>query len=242
MKKFAVAPEVFKILPNYCLGVVVAKGIHNWEASPVIREWMEAEQEKFCREFAEVNLKEYPGISVYREAFQKLNMNPNKFMCSIEALAKRVQKGNRLPGINSIVDLGNAMSLKYVLPMGAHDIDRFEGDMMVRFSTPEDHFLPMGETAQEDMPEGELVYVSGNTVKTRRWIWRQSEDGKITEDTSYALFPIDGFEGVNEGKVQEARQELAQFLKEQFGCGLETGYINRDNPEFVYETGKGLAE
>ena len=85
------------------------------------------------------------------------------------------------------------------------------------------------------MPTGELVYASGNTVKTRRWIWRQSDDGKITEDTSYALFPIDGFEGVNDDKVQKARRELAEFLKEQFGCEPETGYINSQNPEFWFE-------
>lgn len=235
MKKFAVDPEVFKILPNYCLGVVVARGINNREQNAVIHQRMEEQQEAFRQEFAQVNLKEYPGICVYRDAFYKLNMNPNKFMCSIEALAKRVQKGSRLPNINSIVDLGNVMSLKYVLPMGAHDIDRFDGDMMVRFSTEEDHFQPLGEEAAEKMPTGELVYASGNTVKTRRWIWRQSDDGKITEDTSYALFPIDGFEGVNDDKVQKARRELAEFLKEQFGCEPETGYINSQNPEFWFE-------
>jgi len=235
MKKFAVDPEVFKSLPNYCLGVVVAKGINNQEKNAVIEQKMAEQQQAFHQAFEQVNLKEYPGICAYRDAFYKLNMNPNKFMCSIEALAKRVQKGSHLPNINSIVDLGNAMSLKYVLPMGAHDIDKFDGDMMVRFSTPADHFQPMGEENQEEMPAGELVYVSGNTVKTRRWIWRQSDDGKITEETSYALFPIDGFEGVNDENVLKAREELAEILKEQFGCELQVGYINSSSPEFVFE-------
>ena len=242
MSHFSVAPEVFEALPQYCLGVAAAKGVDNRAPNAKITALLDQQVQAFASANAEANLRELPGIRACREAFQALGMNPNKFLCSIEALSKRVQKGGGLPHINSIVDLGNALSLQYLLPMGAHDVDRLEDGIQVRFSTPEDHFLPMGETSPESMPAGELVYVSGHTVKTRRWIWRQSDDGKITEDTSYALFPIDGFEGVNEGKVQEARQELAQFLKEQFGCGLETGYINRDNPEFVYETGKGLAE
>lgn len=233
--KFAVDTEVFKTLPNYCLGVVVAKGIRNEEKNPYIERLMEEQMEAFHQAFTGVNLKEYPGICAYRDAFYKLNMNPNKFMCSIEALAKRVQKGNHLPNINSIVDLGNALSLKYVLPMGAHDIDRFDGDMVVRFSTEEDHFQPLGEEVLETMPAGELVYVSGHTVKTRRWIWRQSDDGKITEETSYALYPIDGFEGVNDEAVLKAREELAQILKEQFGCQILTGYINSGNPEVEFD-------
>lgn len=121
-------------------------------------------------------------------------------MCSIEALGKRVQKGHALPEINSIVDLGNAFSLKYVLPMGAHDIGKLDGDLEVRFSVEEDTFLPLGETEAEKPGAGELVYVSSHTVKTRRWIWRQSDDGKITEDTKDVFFPIDGFLGKNDGR------------------------------------------
>ncbi|WP_334295952.1 phenylalanine--tRNA ligase beta subunit-related protein, partial [Clostridioides difficile] len=35
----------------------------------------------------------------------------------------RVAKNKKLPHINPIVDLGNSISLKYLLPMGAHDMD-----------------------------------------------------------------------------------------------------------------------
>jgi DNA/RNA-binding domain of Phe-tRNA-synthetase-like protein len=105
----------------------------------------------------------------------------------------------------------------------------------IRFSTTEDHFLPMGETELENMPDGELVYVSGHTVKTRRWIWRQSEDGKIGEDTSHVFFPIDGFKSVTGDAVIEARDSLANILREQFNCQVVTGYVDKDNNSFDFE-------
>ncbi|MEI3100361.1 MAG: phenylalanine--tRNA ligase beta subunit-related protein [Oscillospiraceae bacterium] len=154
-------------------------------------------------------------------------------MCSIEALMKRVQKSGALPHINTVVDLGNAFSLNYQLPMGAHDVDKMEGDMEIRFSTSADHFRPMGETETETMPEGELVYVSANTVKTRRWIWRQSEDGKIGPETCN-VFPIDGFKGVNLDSVLAARDELARLLREDFGCQVFTGLVDKDNSSFEF--------
>ena len=169
----------------------------------------------------------------YSEA--ALGMNPNKFMCSIESLMKRVQKSGALPHINTVVDLGNAFSLTYQLPMGAHDVDKLEGDIQIRFSTPEDHFLPMGEEGMETMPAGELVYVSGHTVKTRRWIWRQSEDGKITGDTSHVFFPIDGFRNVNGADVLTARDALARLLEQDFGCQVVTGYVDSGNNVFDFE-------
>lgn len=226
MSKFEVAAEVFEKLPTYCLGVVVARGVDNGTANVKVTQMMNDEMDAFMQRMAGVNLKEYPGIQPYRNAFLSLGMNPNKFMCSVEALSKRVQKGNRLPNINPIVDLGNALSLKYCLPMGAHDIEKLDGDMTVRFSTTEDYFLPMGENEAEQMPDQELVYVSNHTVKTRRWIWRQSDDGKIDEKTGYIFYPIDGFVDANLENVKRATAELAKFLAEEFGCEVKTGFID----------------
>ena len=226
MKQFIVAKDVFEKLPDYCVGVVAAEGFDNRSVNEVITKMLDAEVAKFAEAHKEDNVRELPNIKACRDAFQALGMNPNKFMCSIEALTKRVQKGGALPHINSVVDLGNAFSLRYQLPMGAHDIDKAEGDIEIRFSTPEDHFLPMGETELEIMPEGELVYVSGHTVKTRRWIWRQSDDGKITEETSHVFFPIDGFADVDKDDVLKARDELAELLVREFKCSIKVGFID----------------
>ena len=231
MKRFAVEEEVFQRLPGYCLGVVAARGLDNTREREAIARMLEDNAVNFAERFREVSVRDLPFVAAYREAFTNLGMNPNKFSCSIEALMKRVQKNGRLPHINPIVDLGNAFSLQYQLPMGAHDIDKLHAaGMEIRFSTVQDHFLGMGEEQAENMPAGELVYVSGNTVKTRRWIWRQSEDGRITEATGHVLFPIDGFEGVNQEEVAAARDALAEFLRREFSCEVWTGYINRQNP------------
>lgn len=229
MCAFEVAEEVFEKIPTYYLGVVVAKGIDNHQENSFITSMMNEQMNKFMKDMEGINLKEYSGIKPYRDTFLSLGMNPNKFMCSVEALAKRVQKGKLLPNINPIVDLGNALSLKYSLPMGAHDIEKLEGDMTVRFSVEDDTFLPMGSEEVEQMPEGELVYVSNHTVKTRRWIWRQSDDGKIDEDTHYIFYPIDGFSDRNKDKVDAALEELVLILKEELKCEVKTGYIDSNH-------------
>ena len=218
-------------IPDYCLGIVIAEGINNRDAQPTIDAMLDGSVREFAERYAGQDVRELPNVKAYREAFRSLDMNPNKFMCSIEALTKRVQKGNPLPHINPIVDLGNALSVKYQLALGAHDIDRMEPEgLAVRFSTEEDRFLPMGEAQPEAMPAGELVYVSGHTVKTRRWLWRQSDDGKITEETATVFFPIDGFASVNRDVVLSARDELAETLQTVFGCRVKTAVVDREHP------------
>ena len=62
------------------------------------------------------------------------------------------------------------------------------------------------------MPAGELVFVSGHTVKTRRWVWRQGDEGKITEETGTVFFPIDGFSSINFDAVIQVRDELENIF------------------------------
>ena len=231
MKAFVVEEKVFDLIPDYCLGIVIANGIDNRGSQPTVAAMLDGSVRDFAERFAGQDVREPANVKAYREAFRSLDMNPNKFMCSVEALTKRVQKGNPLPHINPLVDLGNALSVKYQLAMGAHDIDRMEPDgLAVRFSTEQDSFLPMGEAQSEAMPAGELVYVSGHTVKTRRWLWRQSDDGKITGETRAVFFPIDGFFSLNRDAVLQARDELAETLKSVFGCRVKTSFVDRKHP------------
>ena len=236
MKQFIVEEKVFELLPDYCVGTVVARGVDNRTGRAAIDAMLDGATAAFAQAHQGENIRELPGIKACRDAFQALGMNPNKFMCSIEALCKRVVKGAALPHINPVVDLGNAFSVRYLLPMGAHDIVKMEPEgLAVRFSTEEDHFLPMGESEVEAMPAGELVYASGHTVKTRRWIWRQSDDGKIGEETCDVFFPLDGFAGVNGADVLQARDELAAFLREEFACQVSVGYVDRENRSISLE-------
>jgi DNA/RNA-binding domain of Phe-tRNA-synthetase-like protein len=69
----------------------------------------------------------------------------------------------------------------------------------------------------------------GSTVKTRRWIWRQSEDGKIDAGSTDVIFPIDGFAHRNLEAVLAAQKALAAFLKDCFGCVTKIAMLNQDN-------------
>ena len=88
-------------------------------AANAVSELFRKELQRFFHQSQGVALRETKNISAYRSTLQKAGINPNKFMCSIEALSRRVQKSGVLPEIDPIVDLGNAISLKYLLAVGA---------------------------------------------------------------------------------------------------------------------------
>lgn len=233
--KFKVTPEIFEKLPDLYVGVVVAKEVDNSQDYPkinkLLNKYMSFSQEKFDG----VNVKENEEIIPYREAFRKIGINPNRYPCSAEALFKRLSKGKDLPHINPLVDLNNAISLKYTVPMGTHSLDGIEDNIMMRVAQPGNNFISLGTDKIEEPDEGEVVYAVGKDVRTRRWTWRQSEHGKITDQTRDVFFPIDGFTDVNKDTVNKARTDLAMKIAEIFGVKTQVGYVDRNHPEFEWE-------
>ena len=251
---YEVSKEVFDKLPNFVVGVVAVTGIDNSREVPAIAEMLEKNSQEVIDYFAEAGTKAKndPHVVPYREAFRALGMNPNRYACAAEALMDRLAKGKGLPSINPAVDLGNAISLKYKLPIGAHDIYTFvrpdgtgrgaaDTGLEVRPATAEDTFRPFGAGEGEfDNPEdGEVVYVSGHEVRTRRWTWRQSEVGKMTDKTAGVLYPIDGLSDLNLAEVKAAMKDFTElvanyFARSGYSCTVATGLVDKDNPRFEF--------
>ena len=227
---FVVESKIFDALPSMCVGVVVAKGINNQCEYPEIAELLDGAISLAEERFAGMKVKEEAEILPYRSAFQTLGINPNKYMCSIEALFTRISKGKGMPHINPLVDLNNAVSLLNTLPMGTHDLALSDEDIVIRYSKPGDTFLPFSAESEEAPDTGEVVYAVGSQVRTRRWTWRQSEHGKIDGSTSYVFFPIDGFVGINDDKVKAAADQLEDLLRRHFGCRTLKGFVDREHP------------
>ena len=232
--RFEVSKDVFDLLPDACFGVVAVRGVDNSKSYPQVSELLHAAIAECESALAGVKVKESPDIVPYRDAFRALGINPNKFMCSIEALMTRIAKGKGFPEISPIVDLGNAVSLRTRLPIGAHDMGTVSRALEVRHAQPGDSFIPFGGGEAETPEPGEVVYVSDGQVRTRRWTWRQSETGKITPETRSVLYPVDGFLDHNREEVLAARDELAELAKTLLGASVTVGFIDRDHPEFSF--------
>ena len=241
-------------MPEFTVGVVAVQGIDNTKDAPAVTELLDRYAGE-CRQYFEASgnkAKDDPCVTPYREAFRAIGVNPNRYACAIEALMDRIAKGKGMPHINPAVDLGNAVSLKYRLPIGAHDMYTFlrpdgtgkgseEAGIEVRPAVPEDHFRPFGapEGEYDDPEPGEIVYVSGHEVRTRRWAWRQSEQGKMTEKTTAVFYPIDGFRDVNIEEIKKAMKDFTELLANYFArsgsrCTVATGMVDRDAPRFEF--------
>lgn len=228
---FILDKAVLDLFPNICIGVVAAEGIDNQRPSEKIAALLAEAANAAHGALTGQDVRSHPAVAVWRDAFTRLGLSPNKYPSSIEALAKRIAKKPELPRISNIVDLVNAIAVRHLVPMGAHDIDRVIGDLAVRFTKVGEIFTPFGETNPETVDEHELVYADGAEVRTRKWVWRQGEKAKVAETTRNVFFPIDGFYGHTETNVRAAQADLTEQLERAFpDCRVRQLWVDIKSP------------
>lgn len=82
--------------------------------------------------FSNTEIKKIKSISNIRDIMSMLGRNPDRYLNSIESLLKRLISGKPLYTINSVVDFNNYISLKYLVPIGSYDLDKIDGEIIMR--------------------------------------------------------------------------------------------------------------
>ena len=227
---FSIQKELFDILPDLTIGMVVARDVDNTRPSKEIDDLLTRAVEEMRKNFIGDKAQEHPRIKPWRTAFSKLVISGSKFPSSIESMARRVLKGDPFPKINPLVDLYNSVSLRYLVPMGGHDLDTIEGNIYLQFAEGWEPFSPMGGGETVTVPKGELVYRDGREVLTRNWVWRQCEKDKTTEKTKNIFIPIDVLGEVGRERADEIIRDLSQLIPGHLGGAISSAVLNKENP------------
>jgi len=115
--QIVVNPQIFTDFDNPRIGVLVARGIDNTHASPAIAERLNEVTQSIREQYQSETLSKVPAIAAWRDAHRQFGSKPKDYPSSIEALYKRILKGQDIGSINSLVDIYNYISLKYMLPL-----------------------------------------------------------------------------------------------------------------------------
>jgi DNA/RNA-binding domain of Phe-tRNA-synthetase-like protein len=75
-----------------------------------------------------------------RTMYRRIGLDPTKTRPSSEALLRRVRKGDRLPRINTLVDVCNWCSLEFQLPYGLYDVAAIVPPVELRIGVPGEQY------------------------------------------------------------------------------------------------------
>ena len=231
MKKFVVEDEFWNLFPNAKIGVVICHGIDNSiKDKEEYKEMILQGEEEALKHLKDAEFSNNQVIKVWREAFKEFKTKKGA-RSSIEALLKRVHNGNHIGTINPLVDIYNSISLKYALPCGGEDIDKFIGDIRLTRAIGNEEFIPLGTDENSPPYEGEIVYKDNDGAICRCWNWREAVRTMLTENTNNAFLCI---ELVDESRFEEfenALNDLAKTVQENLGGTCKISILDINNKE-----------
>ena len=230
---YSISDDIFALFPEYKRGVVLAFEVTNGESPSSLIEMLRAAEASVRDRLNLEELTAHPKIASWREAFRLAGIKPSEFRASIEAMSRRVLRQQELPSINVLVDIGNILSLRHMLPVGAHAIDVVSHDISLCRASGEEEFVPFRSDQVEHPGAGEIIFTEGNTVLTRRWSWRQANHTLTLPTTTAIEFNVDGLPPVKESEIDGICQELMELVQKFCGGQMRYEILSRQNPQIA---------
>ncbi|WP_040591679.1 B3/B4 domain-containing protein [Mesorhizobium metallidurans] len=159
----------------------------------------------------------------WSDAYVLFGAKPNRTPCSAQALRKRVLKDGTLPTINPVVDLYNAVSLKYAIPVGGENHDAYVGRPFLTIADGTETFdtLMNGEAVDDPPLLGEVIWRDDIGVICRRWNWRQGTRTRLEAATARIWFILEALETMPDEALAEATDALVGGLNALMpGCRI----------------------
>lgn len=210
---FSYDDAVLAEFPTIRAGLVHARALVNGPSPAALVAEYESEQRAVAERLATTSIAELPSITAWRRVFTRFGAKPTQYRSAAEALLRRLAKHADIPPINTLVDIGNLVSIRYAMPVAVFDLAGVTGAISVRFAAGDEQFTDLASSASVHPQPGEVIFVDeAGRVSARRWCWRQSAQSATTDATVDALFIVEGQHEAGAADVKAATDDIVALL------------------------------
>jgi DNA/RNA-binding domain of Phe-tRNA-synthetase-like protein len=175
---------------------------------------------------------ELPEVQAWRRAFSRMGLKPTQYRCASESLLRRFRKEGSLPRIHPLIDLCNAISLAYAIPVAVFDLSKVAGHLEVRYATGSESYLSFsGETEHPD--PGEVIFAdAAGRAHARRWTNRQSGHSAVRQGTTSVLIVAEAMHDSAAADVPELITTIARELAGVWPVTPRTALLSQSSARF----------
>jgi DNA/RNA-binding domain of Phe-tRNA-synthetase-like protein len=233
VKAFIYHPDILARHPSIVGGVILAEGMTNGPTPEPLLAAYQEEQQATLRRIGETPLSQIASLAAWRGAFRGFGLDPTQYRSAAEALLRRLTKKGDIPSINTLVDLGNLVSIRYALPVAIFDTRALQGAITVRLASGSERFTPLGEADAEHPEPGEVIFADErDLVIARRWCWRQSEESAAQPETTSALITVEAHHTQGRADIRAALADLLALLEQHAGGSYTSAVLDSTHPTF----------
>lgn len=205
--QFRHSDAIWRDFPALAAGVIAAEGISP-EAdvrAPVARYTAIARDR-----LAGATESELPEIQAWRRTFAAMGLKPTQYRCAAEALLRRFRKEGALPAIHPLIDLCNAVSIAFAIPVAVFDRAEVSGNLEVRHATGDERYRTFSGEIESPAP-GEVIFADdAGQAHARRWTNRQSGRSAVRDTTASVLIVAEAMHDTAHADVQRLIAALSE--------------------------------
>src|SRR6202035_5557533 len=117
-------PEIWARFPQLVPGVLRLDGV---DPKPDVQALLVPWHARARERLAAGPESELAEVSAWRRAYAQMGLKPTQYRSAAEALLRRLRREGDLPRVHPLVDLGNALSLAFALPVAIFDLAGLAG-------------------------------------------------------------------------------------------------------------------
>lgn len=217
--KFIVDEKVLAL--GVKIKAVVIEGINNKEISEEYKNWRKEKVASLIEKYKDYDIKSDPIIEGFYELHQEVGVPRRKSLPASENLIRLLTKREDLISINKAVDIYNILSIESKLCLGAHDIDKVDGNVTLKITDGTEKFLPLGSEELKPVKAGEYSFVDDNNDVVCWLDIRQVDKTKVTEGSKNVLYLIIGNRKTTDEELEKVTNNLI-LLTTKFASGKAT--------------------
>ena len=177
---------------------------------------------------------ELPEIAAWRRVFSRMGLKPTQYRCAAEALLRRFRKEDALPRIHPLIDLCNAVSLAFAIPVAVFDVARIEGDLTVRHAAGDETYLAFSGETENPEPREVIFADAASRAHARRWTNRQSALSAVHAGTATVLIVAEAMHATAAADVRNLLATLAASVGAISSAPPRSALLDRSAPGFDF--------
>jgi DNA/RNA-binding domain of Phe-tRNA-synthetase-like protein len=228
---FQHAPAIWQEFPELAAVALRIDGVRaDADVSALCRRFEDRARERL----AGASESDLPEIQAWRRTFQRMGLKPTQYRCASESLLRRLRKEGDLPRIHPMVDLCNAVSVAFAIPVAALDLANVAGWLEVRHADGSERYEAFsGEIEHPEPREVTFVDAEGRS-HARRWTHRQSGLSAMRASTRSVLVVSEAVHAGAREDIARLGDELGAALQEGLGQPVTVKRLRADDPRFSF--------
>jgi len=227
---FCHADGIWRDYPELVPGVLFAQGIRpDAVVGAQVARFTALAEERL----ATCSEGELPEIRAWRRAFSRMGLKPTQYRCASEALLRRFRKEKSLPRINPLIDLCNAVSLAFAIPVAAFDVSKIAGHIEVRYAAGTEAYATFSGEVEHPEPHEVIFADAAGRAHARRWTNRQSGHSAVRDETTSVLIVAEAMHASAPEDVRRLIGGLADELRAVWSVPAQTEILHPASPRFA---------